>query len=124
MENGRKYCPSNGTEGEWFISKFCANCIHERWLHDPENCDDSGKCEILSNSMLYNYNEPGYPKEWIYDENDKPSCTSFSKWDWGNGDDGNGFNEPTPIEPDDPMQLCFPFIIDDMEFNKPKLQTA
>lgn len=109
---GRTYCPSNGTEGEWFIDKYCSNCIHEKWLHSPED-DDAKKCEILSNSMLYNYNEPGYPKEWIYDEKGKPSCTCFKKWDWGSDDDGRGFNNPPPPEPYDPNQLVLPFIIED-----------
>jgi len=71
------------------------------------NNEDDKKCELFSNSLLYDKIEDGYPKEWVYDENDYPTCTSFVKWDWGN--DNDGWNEPPEIIPDDPNQLCLPF---------------
>lgn len=81
----KKYQPSNGTEGMIFMEHFCENCIHEKYLQDPEKFDDEkDKCRILSNSMIYSVNDPEYPIEWTYDENDKPTCTNWVKWDWDN----------------------------------------
>lgn len=43
---------------------------------------DDAKCEILTNTMVYDWKDPKYPSEWTYDEKDKPCCTAFKKWDW------------------------------------------
>jgi hypothetical protein len=93
----RKYVPSNGTEGEgfieafcwrffhWrFIEAFCWNCANEKWIHTFKDGDK--KCDILSRSMIYRVEDEEYPKEWIYDENGKPTCTAWKEWDWKNGD--------------------------------------
>lgn len=100
----KKYYPSNGTEGEIFISHFCMNCIHEKWLHTQVDSDK--KCEILSNTMIYNKQDKEYPSEWTYDDAGNPTCTAFVKWDWGNDEDG--LNEPPEPPIDDPNQLCLP----------------
>lgn len=108
----KKYRPSNGTEGEMFMDKRCYQCIHEKWLHTQN--DDDAKCEILNNTMLYDVHEDEYPEEWTYDENDKPTCTAWKKWDWGNGDDDDLNEPPPPPPPDDPNQLCMPFAMDEI----------
>lgn len=107
--NKRPYCPSNGTEGMWFTDKYCMNCFH----CDP---DPEGKkqCEILMRSMLYHVNEPGYPKEWIYNEDNEPTCTNYKKWDWGNDGNPDDPENPNYTPPDDPNQLCLPFMINDI----------
>lgn len=64
--------------------------------------------------MVYDVKDDKYPKEWTYDENDRPCCTKFSKWDWGNDGDPDKPDNPKYVPPDDPMQLCFPFITDDI----------
>ena len=110
---GKPYQPSNGSEGMVFTDKYCMNCLH----CDP---DPNGKkqCDILCASMCFSVNEEGYPKEWVYDENDKPSCTSWQKWDWGkDGDPDNPQNPKAPIQ-DDPNQLCMPFIFDELGIEK------
>lgn len=112
-----KYQPSNGTEGMFFIEKYCFNCIHEKFSHTQDHNDK--KCDILSNTMIYDVKDPKYPEEWCYDENDTPCCTAFSKWDWGN-DEGR-LNDPPPQYPDDPNQLCMPFIMDEIGVPKTKL---
>jgi len=109
-----KYQPSNGSEGVWFIGKFCDHCLHQH--PDPDN---DKQCMILCRTMCYNVNDPEYPEEWQYDKDGKPVCTAFQKWDWDQDDDGNWI-EPTPVPPDDPNQLCLPFIFD--ELNIPKLE--
>lgn len=53
------YFPSNGTEGMEFIEKYCDNCYKEKF------------CTILTGSMIGKE-----PKQWIYDENGIPYCTS------------------------------------------------
>lgn len=107
---GKKYCPSNGTEGDYFMNKFCYQCIHEN--PDP---DKKPKCDIMTATMVYYTNDPEYPKEWIYDKNNKPTCTKFVKWDWGKDGDPND-NPKAPI-PENPNQLCLPFIVEEIEHN-------
>ena len=103
--SGRLYQPSNGTEGMMFTETYCMNCLHC-------NPDPHGKkqCEILLATMLFSTNDPEYPKEWVYDENDDPCCTKWKKWDWqkdGDPDDPENPKAPPFI---DPNQLSLPFI--------------
>ena len=55
------YYPSNGTEGSIFMNEFCHNCYKEK------------QCTILTNSLVGKQ-----PKQWVYDDNNKPACTSFN----------------------------------------------
>lgn len=111
----KKYRPSSGSEGVWFCDKFCDHCLHQH--PDP---DHEKQCMILCRTFCHDINDPEYPEEWTYDENDRPTCTAWRKWDWGRDDNGNWI-EPAPIPPDDPNQLCLPFIFDELEI--PKQQT-
>ena len=111
-DTGKKYCPSNGTEGMMFTEKFCEQCIHEKFMHTQNENDK--KCQIFTDTLVYDVQDEKYPKEWQYDQNDNPTCTSFVKWDWG-GEDGDGLNEPPPDIDDDPNQLCLPFMLDEIE---------
>ena len=67
----RPYAPSNGTEGEWFMSKWCAKC----------SCidfdDDDSICDILGRSMAFDFDDPEYPTEWVTSEATGPKCTAF-----------------------------------------------
>lgn len=97
---GKSYQPSNGTEGSWFEDKFCMRCVS----CDP---DPSGpkQCAILCAALAFSIGEEHYPKEWVYDENDKPMCTAWKEWDWakkGNPDDPQ--NEHY-VQSEDPAQL-------------------
>jgi len=90
----KKYQPSNGSEGDWFIEKYCMNCVN----CDP---DPSGKkqCEILLRSFCLDVNDSDYPKEWIFDKDQKPICTAHQQWDWkekGNPDDHENENYIMP----------------------------
>lgn len=67
--SNKLYRPSNGTEGMIFMEKFCDKC-------KKNNTGDG--CKILADSLCFEVNEPEYPKEWVYDENNKPTCTSFT----------------------------------------------
>lgn len=107
----KKYRPSNGSEGDWFISTFCYNCIHGKYEHTGDTNDKP--CEIISLSMCHTTDEKEYPEEWQYNDQGNPCCTAFIKWDWGMDDDGNWI-DPPPIYPEDPNQLCLPFIFDEI----------
>ena len=113
-ETKKLYRPSNGSEGDWFINKYCNNCIHGKYEHTGDIQDKP--CDILSSSFCYGIEDEKYPKEWQYDENNKPCCTNYSKWDWNQDDDGN-WNDPPITDPPDPNQMCLPFIIEEIEIN-------
>lgn len=66
-EAGKPYRPSNGTEGGIFMSQFCDRC---------GKCED-GFCEIISDTMLLDTDDPNYPKEWKFDAEGCPTCTAF-----------------------------------------------
>lgn len=70
MSEPRLYRPSNGSEGMDFIERTCTHCIH----NDPEYING---CLIQARSMAYHIDHAEYPKEWVYDDNDRPSCTAF-----------------------------------------------
>lgn len=115
MNCGQPYRPSNGTEGDWFMSKFCSNCIYGKYEHTGDINDNP--CEIANRAWLFDLSDEGYPEEWIYGHDGKPTCTTFKKWDWGRDDDGNWI-DPPPQYPDDPNQLTLPFIFDELEIKR------
>ena len=61
----KPYMPSNGGEGEWFMSKWCDKCGHD----DPDN---ENYCPIIGNSMA-----GLQPDEWV-DRDGTPMCTAFT----------------------------------------------
>jgi hypothetical protein len=67
------YQPSNGTEGDYFMEKFCDNCYHEsgRGNESPE-----GSCPIPIATMVCNPGDSQYPNQWRYADG-KPTCISF-----------------------------------------------
>jgi len=99
-EEIKLYRPSNGTEGMWFEEKFCLQCIHDDAASDKN-------CELITLVMCNYTTDPLYPNEWRYID-DKPTCTKWQKWDWGNDDDGRN-EPPPPPPPEDPSQLLMPF---------------
>jgi hypothetical protein len=72
-----KYCPSNGTEGEGFISAWCGKC--ERSGRPGKPCDAGHEvigCSIVGRSMAFDIDDAEYPAEWIQGK-DGPECTAF-----------------------------------------------
>ena len=67
-----KYQPSNGTDGEIFMARFCNQCAHENM-----DTDLSEPCEILGRTFAFRIDHEEYPSEWTYDENGEPTCTRF-----------------------------------------------
>lgn len=67
------YRPSNGTEGEIFMTAWCGNCERDRdW---QEGNGDS--CEIACNAVAYHIDDLEYPKEWRCDGPSGPRCTAW-----------------------------------------------
>lgn len=65
----KSYIPSNSDEAIWFTSKFCEVCRKDTGFRK-----ENGKvfCSILGNAL-----SGEKVKQWIYDEESKPVCTSF-----------------------------------------------
>lgn len=91
MSDNKPYRPSNSDEGFWFISKFCENCIHGKYEHTMDLNDKP--CEILSRSMF------GQANEFVYDQDNKPSCTAFRKFQWEQNENGEWNEAPPPLDP-------------------------
>lgn len=66
----RHYFPSNGSEGMAFMNAWCESCSRDTQLRGGRTY-----CTILTGSMV----RDNQPKQWIYDENNEPTCTSFRK---------------------------------------------
>ena len=66
----KHYFPSNGTEGMVFMSMWCESCTKDTMLRGGKTY-----CTILTNSMV----KPPPVKQWIYDEENRPICTSFKQ---------------------------------------------
>jgi len=64
---GKKWRPSNGTEGEIFMSAWCYECVLD------------GDCRILRNTFLYDEDDERYPAEWRINEDGQPECTAFQQ---------------------------------------------
>jgi hypothetical protein len=68
---GKPYRPSNGTEGEMFMERYCYHCRKD----EHETGGDS--CEILCNAFVFDLADPEYPPEWQYTDRGQPTCTAF-----------------------------------------------
>jgi hypothetical protein len=51
------YRPSNGTEGQMFEERWCRRCVFD-------DVDGDNTCDRVMRAMLYEKDEPQYPKEW------------------------------------------------------------
>jgi hypothetical protein len=65
---GEPYQPSNGTEGEIFMSHWCNKCSIDKFTEDGTG----ESCKILLDSIIGKQ-----PKEWKYASNGAPLCTAF-----------------------------------------------
>ena len=72
---GKPYRPSNGTEGEMFMERFCYQCVHDA---EYQETMESG-CKILANTMVFDVDDEEYSKEWVHDDKGNPICTRFEK---------------------------------------------
>lgn len=76
---GQPYEPSNGTEGEFFMSLWCGGCKREAaYRADPDNAEP---CMISLWAMAVHSDDPDYPKEWRRDDQGVPECTAWEAAD-------------------------------------------
>lgn len=61
IPDGTPYMPSNGSEGDAFMARWCENCANDK--------DDT--CDILTLAMCESTVE-----QWIYKDG-KPCCTAY-----------------------------------------------
>jgi hypothetical protein len=101
----KSYQPSNGTEGWFFECKFCDNCTKDKQRHTNDTNDPS--CEILLSAMCFDINEPEYPKEWIYNDKNEPTCTAFKYHNWRDPFTGELILPEEIEQTNDPNQLKF-----------------
>lgn len=67
----RPYRPSNSTEGECFMGKWCAGCARDSYPEWEDGDADELHCEILGLGLAGEQ-----PSQWIEDERG-PRCTAF-----------------------------------------------
>lgn len=77
MPETEPYRPSNGHEGEIFMSDFCWRCRRDT---------EAAPCEIIGRTMSLYEDDPDYPKEWVrvVDDDEWPGtarCTAFEPKD-------------------------------------------
>ena len=70
-----RYQPSNGTEGEYFMARFCDHCERDRAFRETGGAEPG--CIIAALTLIYDVDDPEYPREWVYDKNGEPTCTAF-----------------------------------------------
>lgn len=72
---GRKWRPSNGTEGEIFSACFCERCVHDAGYRN----DTGDGCGIIARTLAYDLTDPKYPSEWQIGPDGQPTCTAFEE---------------------------------------------
>ena len=71
------YRPSNGSEGEAFMSVWCAKCERDRAHREDQNADG---CEIIALTMAFGIDDPKYPDAWIISpDHGRPICSAFTR---------------------------------------------
>jgi hypothetical protein len=69
-----RYRPSNGTEGDCFIARWCCHCQHDAPARRSDGFDG---CDILARTFALEITDPAYPAEWRADGPSGPRCTAF-----------------------------------------------
>lgn len=80
-DGAEPYRPSNATEGDGFMARWCLNGCREMDL-------DGEGCSILNDTLALPIDDPGYPAEWRQDGPAGPRCTAYRQGD-----------EPGPLDP-------------------------
>ncbi len=74
--------------------------------------------------MCFYPTEKDYPREWIYDSMEKPTCTKYVNWNWDkDGDPDDPDNPNKPPDPPDPNQIhLFPLYPNEKTFQEKQRQ--
>lgn len=74
MTGLKLYRPSNGTEGLYFRARFCDQCERDR---EYMGTGEGEGCPIYGATLVFDVDDPHYPREWRRDKDGKPTCTAF-----------------------------------------------
>lgn len=77
---GEKWRPSNGTEGDVFMSMNCHQCEFGKFMREGMHFDDAEeheRCAIVGVTFVLDVEDEGYPVEWQYGTDGQPTCTAF-----------------------------------------------
>jgi hypothetical protein len=91
---------SNGTEGEWWMSRWCYRCVHDHNFHGDDGSQDN-PCLHQLNLYLHAH-DPVFLRS---DDNprgpvpDRWTCIEFSRCSCDRGPDDPGVEPPPPIDP-------------------------
>ena len=64
-----QYRPSNGTEGDAFMSFYCEKCSRDPFT-------EKYTCERLALSMAFEKGDSEYPRDWVTVDGE-PTCLAF-----------------------------------------------
>ncbi len=70
MTEKKRYRPANSSEGDEFMTRFCDRC---------SGLDREDGCSILIGSMLHAAGDDACPEEWVYGDDERPTCTAFEE---------------------------------------------
>jgi len=73
---GKRYRPSNGTEGAEFCEAWCDRCVKDV---AAQRGDFENGCYIRAATYAFEVDDPEYPSEWTYDATGQPCCTAFEE---------------------------------------------
>lgn len=79
-KTGKRYMPSNGSEGEYFHAMWCEECAKDNEMNgtcwrEKREPEDEDLCRILGDSFI----KDGVA-EWVYGDDGQPKCTAFVKY--------------------------------------------
>ena len=77
MPKPEKYRPSNGVEGDAFMTRQCGPCVKD---------SEESPCHIIACTMGYEVDDDEYPTEWQTGP-EGPHCTAFEAKSWSIGND-------------------------------------
>lgn len=71
MSDQKKYRPSNGIEGEFFMENFCYRCRHD-------DIEEGRNCPIATMTWIFGVEDSEYPNQWVrHDDGIGGYCTAF-----------------------------------------------
>ncbi len=67
-DSGKKWRPSNSTEGMMFENALCANCKNDQMF-----------CAIKHRVLAFQIDDEHYPTEWIIGADGQPTCAAYEE---------------------------------------------
>jgi hypothetical protein len=77
---GEKWRPSNGSDGDVFMSMNCHKCAFGEFIRQGmyfDDAEENERCEIVGKTFLCDVYDDEYPSEWQIGKDGQPTCTAF-----------------------------------------------